>query len=495
MNRLSLLLLPMLCMAVSSSAETIERVRITDNELSCRQIYDELGTMDKTITDAQKVQSEGQTTATAGQAGSVAADVASRTGLFGQLGGLTGHLLGSVASKTAANVAEQSGQQTAKQAGETERQAVARKEYLTELFTTRGCKASNPDAPASHPNAVVASTVKRDATKTALSSEQALKEAGDRFTPLSGIKLNSKISSELRAYHKVIVPQFRVAFVVKTGASAHAGAGLANFGQRTTAGSRTITQAQNKRVEMTLANVDRVLMQGIADRLYADFIDRLKASGKEVISLDEVRQTSGYQKMKFLPQDKPYTASPTGDPREYVFATPQALPLAFMHIDTALGNAGAFDQVNTKAIHEMAANLDALALIPTVIVDFAQLESSGRSNFSSSAEADATPKLGLGAGTQIEAMNGKDAKIFYTGDFNFAKLGKPFFTEGDFGEMKLVDASDNAGLANSLTMLTGTQGTQNFSEKRVLQADTGSYARKVLQLGATANEVFVNSIR
>lgn len=494
MNRLSLLLLPMLCMAVSSSAETIERVRITDNELSCRQIYDELGTMDKTITDAQKVQSEGQTTATAGQAGSVAADVASRTGLFGQLGGLTGHLLGSVASKTAANVAEQSGQQTAKQAGEMERQAMARKEHLTELFSVRGCKASDPDAAAKYPGARVAATP-ATVVATPISSEQALQEAGGQLSPLSGIALDGKISSGLRAYQKVAVPQFRVAFVVKTSASAHAGAGLANFGQRTTAGTRTITQAQNKRVEMTLGNVDRVLMQGVAERLYADFIDRLKASGKEVVALDAIKQTAGFQKMKFLPQDKPYTASPTGDPREYVFATPQALPLAFMHIDTALGNAGPFDQVNTKAIHEMAANLDALALIPTVIVDFAQLESSGRSNFNSSAEADATPKLGLGAGTQIEAMNGKDAKIFYTGDFNFAKLGKPFFTEGDFGKMKLVDASDNAGLANSLTMLTGTQGTQNFSEKRVLQADTGSYARKVLQLGATANEVFVNSIR
>ncbi|MFZ5502496.1 MAG: hypothetical protein ACOY3V_03025 [Pseudomonadota bacterium] len=495
MGRLLGSLLSILFITASANAETItiERIKITDNEMSCRQIYDELGAMDKHIADAKAVQASGETTATTGQAAGVAAEVASRTGLFGQLGGLTGHLFGSLASKTAASVTEQSGQQTAKQAAETERQALARKEHLTELFSVRGCQASNPDAAAKHPDAIVAA--KPGAAAAApVSSAQALKEVGDRFTPLSGMALKGKVASSLRAYHKVIVPQFRVAFVVKTGASAHAGSGLANFGQHS-GGMRTITQAQNKRVEMSLANVDRELMAGIADRMYADFIERLKASGKEVVSLDEMKQTSGYQKLKFLPGDKPYTSSPTGDPREYVFAAPAQLPLAFTSLDEPLGNAGVFDQTGAKAIHEMSASLDALTLIPTVIVDFAQLESSGRSNFGSNAEAEVTPKLGLGGGTQLQAINGKDAKIFFTGEFSVVKLDEPFFTEGDFGQMTVVDASDNAALANSLTMLTGTQGTQNFDEKRLLQADPGSYARKVLQLGATANEAFANGIR
>ncbi|MDZ4202962.1 MAG: hypothetical protein U1C96_12545 [Gallionella sp.] len=157
MKRLSIVVLPaLLSFAVSVQAESIERIKITDNELSCRQIYDELGSLDKTIAKAKETQSSGQTTATTGQAAGVAAEVATRTGFFGQFGGLSGHLLGSVASKTAANVTEQSGQQTAQQAAETERQAQARKEHLTGLFISRSCKASELKAAAQEPDAVVA---------------------------------------------------------------------------------------------------------------------------------------------------------------------------------------------------------------------------------------------------------------------------------------------------------------------------------------------------
>lgn len=96
--------------AQAQALEPIERVRITDNDLGCKQIFDERNVMDKAIADAKAAQSSGQNTATAGQAAGVAAEVASRTGLFGSLGGLGGHIFGTVASKTAANVAEQSGQ-------------------------------------------------------------------------------------------------------------------------------------------------------------------------------------------------------------------------------------------------------------------------------------------------------------------------------------------------------------------------------------------------
>ena len=69
------------------------------------------------------------------------------------MGGLAGHLFGSVASKTAANVAEQQGQMSAAQAAEREKQALARKEHLTQIFLAKGCSASDPSAPGKTPNA------------------------------------------------------------------------------------------------------------------------------------------------------------------------------------------------------------------------------------------------------------------------------------------------------------------------------------------------------
>ena len=153
-----LAVIPALCLGIAQAQaqEPIERIKITDNNLTCRQMFDEREAMDKAIADAKAAQSSGQVTATAGQAAGVAAEVAQRTGLFGQLGGLTGHLFGSVASKAAANVAEQTGAQDAAKAAEREKQALARKEHLTQLFLTKGCSAADPSAPARTPNAAVA---------------------------------------------------------------------------------------------------------------------------------------------------------------------------------------------------------------------------------------------------------------------------------------------------------------------------------------------------
>lgn len=470
----------------------IERMKITDNDLSCQQIFDERNTMDGIISEAKAAQSSGQTTATAGQTAGVAAEVASRTGMFGALGGLTGHLIGTVASKTAANMTEQSGQQDAAKAAEREKQALGRKEHLTQIFLAKGCSASNPAAAAKKPNAAIAMPATPAPAK---SNEQALTEASTSMVPLATqLKLKNDIPGEMRGLNKVVVPQFRVAFVAKTGVSARGGAALSNLGQ-TTGGTRTITQAQSARVDMMLGNVDYALMQGIAERLHGDFVARLQAAGKEVLPLETLKQSSGYAKLKFLPADKPYSKSPFDDTREYVFATPKSLPLAFMHIDTSLGNASPFDQENTKAMAEIAATLGAVVLMPTVIVDFAQLESSGNSRFATSAEAAALPKVGIAANTMLIAMTGKDVKIFFAGDARFARLNEPFFSEGEFGTVVPVDSFDNVALANTLSSMTGTQGTQYRYEKKLLQADPTRYASKALQVGATINQAFADSLK
>lgn len=492
-------LAPSLCLLLSATAlaqapAPIERVKITDNDLSCKAAYDELQGLDKIVAETKAAQSSGQTTATAGQAAGVAAEVASRTGLFGSLGGLTGHILGTVASKTAANVAEQQGQMSAAQAAEREKQALARKEHLTQIFLAKGCSASDPSAPGKTPNAALPMPPAPvgAAPKT---PDQALKEAAGSNVPVAAsLDLKNDLIGDMKTMSRVVVPQFRVAFVAKTGVSARGGAGLSNLGQ-STGYNRTITQAQSARVDMMLGNVDYALMQGLTEQLYADFLKRLAAGGKQVVSVDEMRKSSGYPKIEPVKLDKPYVKSPFDDAREFIFATPRELPLAFMHIDTHLGNAGAFDQNTTKAFAELGATLDALVLIPTVIVDFAQLESSGNSRFATSAEANATPRIGISAATLLIGMIGKDAKIFFHGDARFARLERPFFVDGEFGSVKSVDSFDNVALANSLTALSGTQGTQYRYDKRLVTADAAQYAKKVLQAGATINQAFADGLK
>jgi hypothetical protein len=284
------------------------------------------------------------------------------------------------------------------------------------------------------------------------------------------------------------VPTFRVAFTVKTQASAYAGAGFANIGQHT-GSSRTITQAQSRRVEMGLAGADLPLLQAITDRLYEDFVQRLKAAGKEVVPMEAVLKAPGFEKIKPI-TTRPYTANPTmqGDPREYVVLVPTGLPMFFMHLDSYIGNAGALDQVGTKAVHEMGVHLNAVAYMPTLHVDIAELESSGRSSFRSGAEADVLPKLGIGGRSELRVTNGKDFKIMFGGEQGFVMVKAPVYTEGEFGTVRTVETFDTAGLANSLTRATGMQSLQSFVDKRELRVDPRKFAEGVLKIGATFNQ-------
>lgn len=117
----------------------IDRIKLTDGNLTCQQMQDEVRDMEHTVAEAQASQSSGQTKATAGAAVGVAAEVASRTGVFGAWGGLGGHLFGTVASKTAAGVVQEQGAQDAMQAQERQKQAQARKEHLSQLYLNKHC--------------------------------------------------------------------------------------------------------------------------------------------------------------------------------------------------------------------------------------------------------------------------------------------------------------------------------------------------------------------
>lgn len=145
------------CAAVQ--AQTIERVRMTDNDLSCQQIYTESLQMDAVVARAsQPVQPVAAADPNANVpvqvAGAVAqaavVNSAARSGFagFGNFGGgsLLGGLLGGVAQQAATNNVQQQvanqqmAAQQAQQNGLLAQQAQGRKEHLTGMFLARGCK-------------------------------------------------------------------------------------------------------------------------------------------------------------------------------------------------------------------------------------------------------------------------------------------------------------------------------------------------------------------
>ncbi|MEN9539147.1 MAG: hypothetical protein RLZZ126_1382 [Pseudomonadota bacterium] len=160
-------------------AQTIERVKLTDNDLNCQAIYAEITQMDTVITRGNQMVAAGQPAAPApaaaqdGQspvAGQVMGAVAQQAlgnvaargggGLFGGGGGLgglfgggggggAGGLFGNIAAAAVQNQAQQAPVQQAApaqpsgqtaQAAALVQQAQARKEHLTGLFLGKSCK-------------------------------------------------------------------------------------------------------------------------------------------------------------------------------------------------------------------------------------------------------------------------------------------------------------------------------------------------------------------
>ncbi|MCF8198085.1 MAG: hypothetical protein K9J42_04920 [Sulfuritalea sp.] len=132
-----------LVLPLAAHAQTIDKIKLTDSELTCTQIYAEIGEMD-TIMGVSKESRDSSATAatTAGmtqQATGVAVHAAAMSGSLGAAVGLAqaAPLLGLFGSATK-SVAEAKEKESGERMGE----AKARKEHLTGLFVGKGCKVS-----------------------------------------------------------------------------------------------------------------------------------------------------------------------------------------------------------------------------------------------------------------------------------------------------------------------------------------------------------------
>ncbi|MBT5901215.1 MAG: hypothetical protein HOH58_03805, partial [Opitutaceae bacterium] len=241
----------------------------------------------------------------------------------------------------------------------------------------------------------------------------------------------------LNRSNRVIVAGFRVGFVVRDSVTASVAAGY-QFGGTHTSGARSKTAVE-------LAGVDTATLQAITEELYQDFLADLKRAGREIVSLDEVKTSEGWGRLEV--SETPYVReSKFLQDRVLSVYTPAELPLWWEH-GNQIGDKGAFKLGNWKAAGAMSVDLDAVVLVPTFLISFADLESSGnkRGMFSGygsgRASTGASPKICLLAKeTKMLAVHFKK-KI--AGDMGAVALKKQVVV-GEFGaEMITLDERDN----------------------------------------------------
>jgi len=483
----------------------IERIKITDNEASCAQLYAESGDMDKAIAAAQASQASGNNTAMAGSAANVAAEVAGRTGLFGQFGGVAGALFGRTAAQTAAGVAQQSGQMTAAQSADRIRQATARKEHITTVFVSRGCRASdlaynppaNPQATAAMQLALAAPGAGAPAGGAAnpealqklfapVASVTALPDLDPdaHFKGKMGGTFGKDVVQVMPNGRRVAVAGFRVAFITENTATAQVRASY--MPGRDTSGA-------SSSLKVVLNGVDQATLQQITDKAYADFIAQLRFAGREVVPQEELKEfLSGIEVT-----GGPYSSSANGQVAK-VFA-PTGMPLWFSNWDHQWGDKSPFQQANIRRVSEYSARHKAIFIAPLIVVNFVRMSSSGnQSGFvARTAETGAAMSMHVAAfaSTWTRADESRGG-ITMGGDEGGLSMAAPIVSTMEFGSLKEVAATDNAatkGIFDALGKAAGLAnagGANRSKSESVAETSGPAYAAAAVDVLGRATGTF-----
>ncbi len=274
---------------------------------------------------------------------------------------------------------------------------------------------------------------------------------------------------------RIAVPVFRVAFVIQTKASAHSSAALSKeYGGISTS------------MTVTLGGIEQSLMQRITDEAYQDYLTRLRDSGFDVVPFEEMQKTKGYKQIKF--HDGLYSKNANGT--TYVVLTPTGMPL-FWEFGNPLGNAGfgmgqPFNRISTAT--------KSLVVFPTLVVNFAEMSSSGRSMLATKAE------VGAEMGITLSKLTGQTMRI---GDpvvstavkfLANPRLKEPLSIAGDFGVMVDGGSSDDRALVGLVSRGLGTALSSRVSESKVVEAVPASYAKLVTTVLATGNKMAVEAL-
>jgi hypothetical protein len=227
-----------------------------------------------------------------------------------------------------------------------------------------------------------------------------------------------------------------VAFVVHNGVKATAGQGDVS--------SETL---------VSLAGVNGADFQRIADEAYADLMERLAATGRPVVSLAEITGSKGYAKLATTPAsaEAPYVKKAFADSRTFAVFAPAELPLWWVHADAPLGDKGAMDLGNWRALNQLSVDTKAVLIVPQIAIDFAALKGSGHGVIQGNASTSANASLRL-----LDKTTGFrlfHAKIALAGDLGMAMLKKPLplaDSSGQLVSMKEWGNQDEVAFANSL---------------------------------------------
>lgn len=284
----------------------------------------------------------------------------------------------------------------------------------------------------------------------------------------------------------VYIPSYRIAFQVagKVSASTRGGYALGVNRSGTSVTSNT-----------ALDGIDFARMQTIADRAHADLVARLQAAGFNVLDDAQWRASPSASKLDWArasSAESPMTVEGKSGNTEtaYVLVTPTGMqnwPETVM-------------PANLGASRSLRRELDAVMLVPRLVVNYAQMESSGSGRsglFSRGSEVSVRPLIHGGGYAGGFGFDNWKARVGQHGGFIEFKLDAVLDAPGDFATVETSegDRGSRAGnVANAITWALAGVGTFRDVQYLYYDADPDAYARLAEIALAKQNAVLVHEL-
>ena len=376
--------------------------------------------------------------------------------------------------------------------------ALAEAAFATCSLAASAQASADPAAPATAPAAPAApAPAPAAAAAAAPAAAPALPQVDPDtvFKGRMGGTFGKGMAEVMPAARKVAVANFRMAFVVDNQVSAQVRAtympgGLDSSGARSS-------------YQIALQGVSTSAMQAITDRAYADLVRQLAQSGREVVKPEQMKECIAGFKPTATSPAQPYTKSANG--QTLVFFAPTGMPLVFTHMEGQWGDTGMFDLGNYRKLQECSSVWGAAVIAPFVVVNFAQMSSSGnRSGFTARvAETGAELAVSVASLTSPwmrteEFRNG----MLMKGDEGGFNLAAPQVTPTQFGTVVVQAQENNASekatmdaLGRIFALAAGGRlggganmgGAARSSTKAVAQSSDLAYGAAVLEVVERTN--------
>ncbi len=304
--------------------------------------------------------------------------------------------------------------------------------------------------------------------------------AAEWFDGNAGGTFGEKTSNFLPRSKQVAVVGFRVIFVNETQARARVRASY--MPGRDTSGA-------SQGMQVNLKGVDDATLQTLTDQAHARFVAQLRAAGREVITVADGKWDDSVFQGSRVPVElsegnmKGRAFGPTGMSSWSMVGLPWST--------------SRFDQTTIKAMGEISHRLGApLAIFTTVVVDFAQMASSGNRSGLVARTAEVGTTLAISV-PRVDTMIIRAEELKFggvsKGDVGPMRLTRALETDLEFATLKNTEKDHGSGIGGFLSkafvgsgktafrLAETTNGEYSKAATAVLERATGTFAKLFAQ--------------